>query len=97
MSKVTLYDENGNALGLVAYTDNLDHWDGHNMTCGATGRHLGVGKLKDGRFYVCHGTNWQGEKNHAELISEEEAKSLVLSHRADMYQEIFGEEPPVLD
>ena len=25
---------------------------------------------KDGRFYLCHGTQWQGEQDHAEIVGE---------------------------
>jgi len=39
-----LYDGDDN-IGTAECTDNLDHWDGHNWTCGSTGRHLGIGKI----------------------------------------------------
>jgi len=74
---VRLYDGD-DPIGVVDYTENLNHWDGSNWTCGSMGRHLGIGKLKDGRFYLCHGTQWQGERNRAEVISEEEAKRAIL-------------------
>ncbi len=95
MGKVRLFDDD-EVIGLVEYTDNLDRWDGSNHTCGSPGRHLGIGRLRDGRYYVCHGTNWQGEKDFAEVITEEEAKKLCLKHNPDVYEELFGEEPPVL-
>lgn len=94
--KVRLF-ENGSVTGMVSYTDNLDHWDGRNRTCGETGRHLGIGKLKDGRYFVCYGTQWQGERDYAEIIDEASAKELCLKHNSEVYAEIFGEEPPVLD
>lgn len=90
--------EDRKCLGRVKYTDNLDHWDGRNMTCGSTGRHLGIGKLKDGRFYLCHGTQWQGERDYAEIVSEQEAKQAVLDTGDDaLFREMFGESIPVLD
>ena len=95
MSKVRLFD-GGRAVGMVTYTSNLDHWDGSNHTCGSTGRHLGIGKTKDGRFYLCHGTQWQGEQDHAEIVSEDEAKETVLRHNPNIYEEIFGEPVPEL-
>ena len=95
MSKVRLFEDD-EAIGTVEYTNNLDHWDGSNHTSGSTGHHLGVGKLKDGRFYVCHGTQWQGERNSAEVITEDEAKSLTLQHNPEIYEELFGEEAPDL-
>ena len=96
MATVRLMDD-GEAIGLVDYTANLDHWDGHNFTCGSTGHHLGIGKLKDGRFYACHGTQWQGERDYAEVISETEAKKLCLSNDPDVYGNLFGEPAPVAD
>ncbi|BCO08783.1 hypothetical protein GF1_11590 [Desulfolithobacter dissulfuricans] len=93
--KVTCY-ENGKAIGMVKYTDNLDHWDGSNWTCGSPGRHLGIGRTKDGRYYLCHGTQWQGERDHAEIVSEEEARETVLHHNPDVYEEIFNEAIPEL-
>ena len=95
MSKVRLFDGE-TAIGLVEYTANLDHWDGRNWTCGSTGRHLGLGKLKDGRFYVCPGTQWQGERDSARIVTEDEAKSLCMEHNPDVFAEIFGETPPEL-
>ncbi|WP_456473577.1 hypothetical protein [Desulfolithobacter sp.] len=93
--KVRCY-EDGNAIGVVSYTDNLDHWDGNNYTCGSVGRHLGIGKTKDGRYYLCHGTQWQGERSYAEIVSEAEAKQAVLHHNPDLYEEIFNEAIPDL-
>ena len=92
MSRVKLLDD-GKVVGYVKYTDNLDHWDGHNNICGSTGRHLGLGKLKDGRFYLCHGTQWQGEMDYAEVVSEENAKEVALRHDPEIYEEYFGEVP----
>lgn len=88
--------ENDKVIGLVAYTSNMDYWDGHNWTCGSSGRHLGIGKTKDGRYYVCYGTQWQGERDHAEIITKEEARQLCLEHNPDKYEVLFGEEPPML-
>jgi len=88
--------EDGKVVGMVPYTDNLNYWDGHNWTCGSTGRHLGIGKTKDGRFYICYGTQWEGERDYAEIVSGQEAKELVLRHNPKIYEEIFGESLPVL-
>ena len=95
MAKVRLF--NGEkVIGMVEYTDNLDHWDGHNWSDGSLGHHLGIGRLKDGRFYLCHGTQWQGEQDYAEVVDEKRAKQEVLYHDPDLYKEMFGEEPPDL-
>jgi hypothetical protein len=94
MAKVQLFEDD-NCIGMVDYTDNLDRWDGHNMTSGSSGRHLGIGRCKKG-WYVCNGTQWQGERDNAQLISEEEAKQLCLNHNPEKYQDLFGEKPPDL-
>jgi len=71
--------EDGVVIARVEYNSNLDFWDGHNWTCGSTGRHLGLTQLRDGRFVLIHGTQWQGERDWAETISEEEAIQRILS------------------
>lgn len=97
MSKVKCYSEDQTrVLGMVESNHNLDHWDGHNMTCGQTGRHLGIGKTKDGRFYLCYGTQWQGEEDYAKIVTEDEAKQAVLDNNADLYEDFFGEPVPEL-
>lgn len=93
--KVRCFDGE-DAAGMVKYTANLDYWDGRNWTCGEVGKHLGLGKTKDGRFYVCRGTDWQGEYDYAEIISEEDAKKLCLKHNPDIYEDVFNETPPEL-
>lgn len=96
-TKVPLY-HNDKCIGRVSYTDNLDYWDGNNYTCGSTGRHLGVGKTRSGQFFLCHGTQWQGEKASAEIVTEAEAKEAVMRQSNDkLYCELFGENLPDLD
>ena len=95
MGKVRCF-QNDEVVGMVEYTDNLDHWDGRNWTCGNPGRHLGIGKTKDGRYYLCHGTQWQGEQDRAEIVTDKEAKQTVLRNNPDIYEEIFGEPVPTL-
>ena len=91
-SRVRLYDGE-KVIGYVAYTSNLDHWDGNNWSDGSTGRHLGLGKTKDGRYYLCYGTQWQGESDNAEIISLEGAKEAALKNDPEVYEEFFGEVP----
>lgn len=69
--------EDGKVIARVKYTDNLDIWDGHNW-CRGTGRHLGLTRLKDGRFVLVHGTQWEGERPYAEIISEDQALQEIL-------------------
>jgi len=95
--KVPLYD-NDKCIGRVTYTDNLDYWDGNNNSCGSPGRHLGVGKTRSGRFYLCHGTQWQGERDYAETVDEETAKEAVMRRGDDsLYSRLFGDDIPDLD
>lgn len=95
--RVPLFDGD-RCIGRVSYTDNLDYWDGRNHTCGSTGHHLGVGKLRDGRFYLCHGTNWQGERDRAEVVSEEVAKEAVMRVGFErLYRDLFDEDLPDMD
>ena len=78
--RVNVYeDESMNkVISRVRYNQNLDFWDGRNWTCGSTGRHKGLTKLRDGRYVLIHGTDWQGEKDYAVIIDPEEALQEIL-------------------
>ncbi len=76
--KVPVFDEDQKIVAHVEYNSNLDYWDGRNNTCGSTGRHMGLTVLKDGRFVLIHGTQWQGERDHAEIVSADEALQAVM-------------------
>ena len=76
--RVNVYDENGNVVARVRYNANLDYWNGRNWENGGTGRHKGLTKLKDGRYVLIHGTDWQGEKDWAEVITPEQALQEIL-------------------
>lgn len=79
MAKVNVTDELGNIVGRVEYNSNLDTWDG---SSGSTGRHLGITKLvKLDQFVLIHGTDWQGERDSAEVVGDEVALQAIL--RAD--------------
>ena len=75
--RVNVY-ENGDVIARVRYNSCLDYWDGRNWTNGGVGRHKGLTKLRDGRYVLIHGTDWQGEKNWAEIISPEQALQEIL-------------------
>lgn len=88
---IPVYDEHGDEIvAQVKYNDNLDFWDGSNHTCGSTGRHKGLTRLKDGRFVLIHGTQWQGERDTAEIITPEQAVQEILHAGAD---ELFDRWP----
>ena len=65
-------------IARVRYNQNLDHWDGRNWQNGGVGRHKGLTKLKDGRYVIIKGTDWQGEKDYAYIVDEEEALQEIL-------------------
>lgn len=77
MSKVPVFDE-GRIIARVEYSDNLDFWDGRNFTSGSTGRHLGITKLRDGRFVLIYGSQYEGERDTAEIVNDDEALQAVL-------------------
>jgi len=62
----------------VRYNQNLDYWDGRNWQNGGTGRHKGITKLKDGRYVIIKGTDWQGERDYAYVVDAEEALQVIL-------------------
>lgn len=76
--RVNVYDENKDVVTRVRYNSCLDFWDGRNFSSGKVGRHLGITKMKDGRYVLIHGTQWLGEKDYGELVSEEQAIQAIL-------------------
>lgn len=79
MAKVNVTDEFGNVVARVEYNSNLDTWDGSNRSSGSTGRHLGITKLvKSDQFVLIHGTDWQGERDSAEVVGDEVALQAIL-------------------
>ena len=76
--RVPVYDEDGKVIGRVKYNNALDWWNGRNWTSGSVGHHKGITKLKDGRFVIIFGSDWQGERDYARVVSREEALQAVL-------------------
>lgn len=76
--RVNVYDQAGEVIARVRYNENLDYWNGHDWTCGSTGRHKGLTKLADGSYVLIHGTQWQGERDYGEVISAEQALQEIL-------------------
>jgi hypothetical protein len=74
--RVNVYEDRYNlneVIARVRYNQNLDYWDGRNWQNGGVGRHKGITKLKDGRFVIIKGTDWQGERDYAYVVDAEEA------------------------
>lgn len=69
---IVLYDENNEVIGEVEYNNKLDYWDGRNYVNGGVGLHKGFGQLKDNRFYMIHGTQWQGQFDNAKICDPKE-------------------------
>lgn len=90
MGKVNVYSEDGKIVARVQVNTNLDFYDGNNWTSGSTGDHKGLTKLKDGRFVLIHTTQWQGERDYAEIISEKDAIIEILESGNDELLEQFG-------
>ena len=79
--RINVYDgeyEERAVVARVRYNQNLDFWDGRNFTCGSTGRHKGLTKLRDGRYVLIYGTQWEGEQDYGEIITPEEALQEIL-------------------
>jgi len=75
---VNVFNDRNEVIGQVEYNSNLDFYDGRNYTCGSTGRHKGLAQLEDGRYVLIYGTQWQNERDHAVVITPEEAVQEIL-------------------
>ena len=62
----------------VRYNDALDYWDGSNWTKGGMGMHKGITRLKDGRYVIIIGSQWQGARDYGYVVSPEEALQEIL-------------------
>ena len=75
--RVNVY-EDGDVIARVRYNSALDYWDGSNWLNGGTGRHKGITKLKDGRYVIIIGSDWQGERDYAYVVDADEALQEIL-------------------
>ena len=80
---VYLNEESDEIAGRVKANSNLDYWDGKNYTYGGVGNHGGITKLRriidNKQFVFIFTTQWEGVKNRAWLISNEEALQHILN------------------
>ena len=79
--------EDMDVIGTVKYNDNLDIWNGRNWQNGGAGLHLGLTKVSNGSFVLIHGTDWEGNKDWAEIISDEHAFQLIMKFNPDLLDE----------
>ena len=75
---------------LVAHDRYFDgsNWERH-------GRNTYLYRTKAGRFFLHHTTLWQGERDHIEPVSPDEARQYYedLPEHEMAYEEAFGEAP----
>jgi hypothetical protein len=84
---VYMSEESDKIIGRIVENTLLDVWDGKNYSYGGVGNHGGISKLKrtieDKQFVFIFTTQWQGVKNRAWLISDEEALQYILNSEDD--------------
>ena len=68
------------------------YWDGHNFE--RSGRNSFLYRTKKGNFFVVHLTQWQGERDTLDPLSEQEAMDLYerLQEHPVEYEEAFDVE-----
>ncbi len=61
---------------VITWEGDTTHFDGNNhvsVHTGSQGRNQNLYKTKTGRYWLEHKSQWQGERSHAEWVSEKEA------------------------
>jgi len=88
---IAVTNQNDEVVARVEYNSDLDYWDGRNNICGSVGRHKGITRLKKTKqFVLIHGTQWQGERDYAEIISDKQAyQEIVKSGNANLLKKYF--------
>lgn len=99
---VYLSEESDEIIGRVVVNRILDCWDGKNYTYGGIGNHAGITKLKrtiDGMSFVfIFTTQWQGGRDKAWLISDEEALQHILKSENDtLLKKYFKHDDVILE
>lgn len=86
MDKVSVYESDlkeGPVIARVNSNRNLDHWNGSDWSDGGLGTHLGITQLRDGRYVLIHSTQWQGERDWAEVVTDQVALQAILKSGND--------------
>ena len=65
-------------LARVRYNAILDYWNGSNWQNGGTGLHKGLTRLRDGRYVIIIGSDWQGSRDYGYVVSPSEALQEIL-------------------
>ncbi|MGP0689805.1 hypothetical protein ACW5UC_24985 [Priestia aryabhattai] len=78
--RVSVYEnlEKKEVISRVRYNASLDYWNGKENSNGGKGYHKGITKLKDGRYVIIYGSDWQGDKDYGIVVSAEEALEEIL-------------------
>ena len=79
--RINVYDGEpmgGQVVARVRYNQDLDYWDGSNWSNGGMGMHKGITRLKDGRYVIIIGSQWQGAKDYGYIVTPEEALQEIL-------------------
>ena len=86
MPMVNVYNDNGEFIATVKVNNNLDVWDGSNYQNGGAGRHLGITKLEDGTYVLIYSSDWQSERDYAEVITPKKAYELIMKYDDTMLE-----------
>jgi len=64
--------EDGEVIAIIKVNRDLD--------CGLniSGIHTGLARLADGRYVLIKSSDWQGDEDHAYIITEEEAFDFIV-------------------
>ncbi len=65
-------------VGRVRYNNILDHWNGSEWSVGSVGHHMGITKLANGKYVLIYGTQWEYEKDWAEVVTDTAALQAIL-------------------
>ncbi|MDU7150102.1 MAG: hypothetical protein E6300_16625 [Clostridium sp.] len=75
---VNVYNDCNKIIGRVSYSENLDYFYNGNFQNGGVGLHKGLAKLKNGKYVLIYGSNWQGDRDYAKVISKTDALDEIL-------------------
>jgi len=89
MYKVNVVNAEGIVVARVKYNKNLDSIINTDCCNPKLGLHRGLTKLKTGKYVLIYGTDWQGSKDYAEIISKEEALNEILKSDNDYLLEKY--------
>lgn len=79
------------AIARVRYNEVLDRWNGSNWSNGGVGMHKGLSKLKDGRYVIIVGSQWQDGRDYGYVATISEVIGEVVF--SDNYKDILRRFP----